>query len=228
MSLHPADPFAELAARAAAPSPRVLKALREELSKDNAEKRLFSRSARVLWSAGALLLGLCLATLVKLHENHQTFFLTATAFSLSTAGLLLGGVVPSGRQLLGVSARRALLALLLAGLFTLLALRAESFLTFSEFSQSHSLSQAMTCAGHSLISGVIGAVALTLLWKRSDPFSPSLTGAFLGLFGGTLGTLSIGFLCKNHEGLHLTLGHGLSILLLTLVFSLIGRKWLSP
>jgi hypothetical protein len=224
----PADPFGDLAARAEAPPSRVLESIRQEIARSPKKKRLISRVERVTWSAIALLLGLCLSAATQLEKSPESVLLAAAAFSLSAAGLLLAGAVPSGDRLMGVSARRTIFAVLSISLFTGLALRADHFLSLSEFGKGEGSHQAMMCAGHSLISGVLVASALMFFWRRSDPFSPGLTGAFLGLLGGALGTFGVELVCAHDEGLHITLAHGASILVLALVGTFIGRKWLSP
>jgi hypothetical protein len=228
MSLRPADPFSDLAARAELPSPRVLESIRLEVSSAPAKKRLISRTERVTWSALALLIGLCLSAAAKLEDSPESVLLTGAAFSLSSAGLLLAGAIPTGGRLFGISARRTIFAILSIGLFTGLALRADHFMSFSEFGAGEGSHHAMMCAGHSLIFGVLGASALMFLWRRSDPFSPGLTGAFLGLLGGALGTLGVGLVCTHSEGLHLTLSHGAGVFVVSLLGIFAGRKWLSP
>jgi hypothetical protein len=228
MTMNPADPFAELAARDSAPSDRVLASLREDLKKDEEPRRALTRGQRVALSAAALIVGLSLTSVNALVHTPQVFVIAAAAFSLSVGGLLLAGAVPGGAGGFGVSARKTLFAVLAILGFTTLAFQAESFLSMTAFLEEESARHATKCAGHSLLSGVVGSSVLMFLWRRTDPFSPGLTGALLGLLGGALGTLSVGMLCSSGEGLHLTLGHGLSLLLLAGLGVFCGRKWLTP
>jgi hypothetical protein len=170
----------------------------------------------VLTSAGAI------------KNAPSSLFVAGAALSLSVAGLLLAGAVPGSPGRLGISGRRLLVAVITIFGFTTLALLADSFLSFGEFLGEASVQSATKCARHSLLSGVIGASALMFIWRRTDPFSPTLTGGLLGLFGGVLGTVSVGLLCDHGEGLHLTLSHGISLVVLLVLGLVVGRKWLSP
>lgn len=228
MTVHPADPFSELAARSAAPSERVLVALREELKKDAEPRRTLSRGQRAALSGGALILGLTLTSVNALLNSPRAFLLAAAALSLSVGGLLLAGAVPGKSAGFGSNARRSLFFGLTIFAFTALALEAESFLSMREFLEPTSTKHAAQCATHSLVGGVVGSTLLMFLWRRTDPFTPGLTGAGLGLLGGATGTMSVSLLCQSGEGMHLTLGHGVSLLLLTLAGVYCGRKWLTP
>jgi hypothetical protein len=174
-----------------------------------------------------LLLGVGLSAFSRLHASPDTVILSAAAFGIGAAGLLLAGAIPTGGARMGLVARRALVAVLAVALIAVLIFQASYFLGFSELEAQH-YHKAMGCFEHALFSGVVASSALMFLWKRCDPFSPSLSGAFLGLVGGLVGTLSIGLTCANDEGLHLTVGHGLAAFILSIVGAYAGSKWLAP
>lgn len=222
------DPFAELALKAPRPRDSVLASIRKELEHDQKKKRSLSRSERVVLSAAALIVGLALTTLEAFVEAPEAAVLAAAALSLSVGGLLLAGLVPGQARSMGLSLRKVLVGLLSVAAFTALALKAETFFSWAEFTEPDSLHRATACAAHSLMSGVLGATALLFFWRRTDPFSPGLSGSLLGLLGGALGTTSVNLACKSAEGLHLTLAHGMSLLVFALVGVFVGRKWLSP
>lgn len=222
------DPFSQLAAQAPSPREAVLDSIRAELRKDNDKKRSLSRFQRVLLSAAALAFGVALTSVGAFVKAPRSTILAAAALSLSVGGLLLAGVVPGEARSLGLSVRKSLIGILTVVTFTALALQAESFVSFSQFAEPESLHRATGCAAHSLMSGVVGATALIFFWRRTDPFSPGLTGSLLGLLGGLVGTTSVNLVCQNSEGFHLTLGHGVGILLLGIFGAFLGRKWLTP
>jgi hypothetical protein len=222
------DPFTQLAERAPRPRDAVLEAIRQELHQDLEKKRSLSRWERVLLSTAALVVGLGLTTFEAFFDAPEAAVLTAAALSLSVGGLLLAGVVPGEARSMGLSVRKVLVGLLCVTAFTALALKAEVFFSLQQFTEPDSLHRATACATHSLISGVLGATALLFVWRRTDPFSPGLSGAFLGLLGGAVGTTSVNLACHNAEGLHLTLAHGLSLIVFALLGVIVGRKWLSP
>lgn len=221
------SPFRELASRAELPAAHVLAALQDELANDAAPRRARSLSTRVSFSVFALLLGVSVSALSQLQRRPETVVLAAAALGVGATVLLLAGAIPTGRSGMGVFTRRALVALLTAVLFSTLALQADHFLGLSEMETQH-YHRAIACHVHALVTGMAASCALLFLWRRSDPFSPGVTGAFLGFVGGAVGTLSVGLICSNHEGVHLTVGHGLSTLVLTILGAYAGRKWLTP
>lgn len=222
------DPFSQLAAQAPSPREGVLDSIRAELKKDSEKKRSLSRGQRVALSAAALALGLALTSAGAFVTAPRAAILAAAALSLSVGGLLLAGVVPGEKRSLGLSVRKSLVGILSVVAFTALALQAETFVAWGDFARADSLHRATGCAAHSLMSGVLGSTALLFFWRRTDPFSPGLTGSLLGLLGGLVGTMSVSLACQNAEGFHLTLGHGACLLLLGIFGAFVGRKWLTP
>jgi hypothetical protein len=222
------DPFSQLAAQAPSPRDAVLEALVAEVHQDSQKRRSLSRLQRVALSAGALTLGLALTTASAFFATPRAAILAAAALSLSVGGLLLAGVVPGQTRALGLSLRKVLVGLLSVAAFTALGLKAETFVSWAEFAAPDSMHRATACATHSLLSGVVGSTALLFLWRRTDPFSPGVTGSLLGLLGGAVGTTSVSLVCGSAEGLHLTLAHGLSLVVLAAVGVFVGRKWLTP
>ncbi len=222
------DPFSKLAAQTPRPSDSVLAALRQEFENAPAEKVSLTRAQRAVYSTVALCVGLFLTTLTAVFRAPQTVLVAAAVLSASVGALLLAGAVPGERHSMGRSWRRSLVGGLTIGALVALALKAESFAPFAEFLGDESLHRAGACVAHSLMSGVVGGAALLFLWRRTDPFSPGLTGSLLALFGGLVGTTSVTLICQSTEGLHLTVGHGAGLLILTLVGFFAGRKWLSP
>ena len=67
-----------------------------------------------------------------------------------------------------------------------------------------------------------------LLWRHTDPFSPGLSGALVGLLGGLAGAVGIGFACPNAEAWHMCIGHGLTLAAVGSLGWLLGRRLLAP
>lgn len=218
--------LAQLAERAAGPNARVLSALKQQIAEENNPRRSWSRLTRVLFSGLALGGGLVLSSLAKLADDPRTLVLSAAALCLSLGALLFAGAIP-GEGRLGRGPRGALVTGLGAALFLWLALQADHYLLASALWGEQSAGT-FRCAGHALISGVFSSTALMLAWRRTDPFSPRLSGALLGLMGGLVGTASVELLCASHEGAHLLIGHGGTAALLALVGYAIGRSCLDP
>ncbi len=121
------------------------------------------------------------------------------------------------------------LALGLPLLFLLvLGLDSTRILPIGEFFGTGQLARALPCFVHSFACGVGVSGGILLLWSRTDPFRPGVTGALVGLLGGLAGAVGVGLVCPSHEAWHLWMGHGLTVLALVLLGSTLGRRWLSP
>src|SRR5690606_17496417 len=84
------------------------------------------------------------------------------------------------------------------------------------------------CAVEALGLGALGATAIAYVWRRSDPFTPNLTGGLVGVLGGMSGALAMGLVCPGDEAWHLTLGHGSALAILAAIGALLGPRILSP
>jgi hypothetical protein len=109
------------------------------------------------------------------------------------------------------------------------ALSATSQLTFSSFlTAPHSVRGTLACGFHALLFGAVASAALFVLWRRTDPFRPRLTGALTGLAGGLVGATALDLTCTSHEAWHLWLAHGATLVLVVALGFIAGRRWLSP
>lgn len=224
MTTDPLDRISELAARVPDPSPRVLEALCLEVRADPQPKRSHTALFRLSLSMAALVFVFCALTFRALPFEPKGMAYTALSFGIGWGGLVLLGALPHGR--LWDRSGRTLLLWTAAGVS--LAWLAMQATHFSGHFASIEAAATARCALHAFIKGTLCALALLFVWRRTDPFSPGLSGALLGLVGGLGGTLSVGLLCPNEEGFHLTLGHGLAALAVCGIGFFIGRKWLTP
>lgn len=87
---------------------------------------------------------------------------------------------------------------------------------------------AAQCGIFASILGAVGAMVLMFMWRGSDPFYPRLSGAVLGLVGGVVGALATGIVCPGQLIWHSLLGHGFSLVAITAVCAVIGRRVLAP
>ncbi len=221
------DPFAQLAAKAAAPSDRVLNALREEVRDDTKPRQSLSRAKRTWFSVLALALGFTLTTVKIVGHSPTAFVMALAACSLSIGALLFSGVIP-GNGSTSVGTRRSLLGVLAVVTFTVLALKADYFMPLGQLTQGEHITRIAHCGVYSLMAGVIASSGVMIIWRRTDPFSPGLTGALIGFLGGLIGTVSVSLSCRADEGIHLTLGHGIATVLVAALCWFWGRKWLAP
>lgn len=222
------DPFAQLAERQnAAPSERVLSAIQREIKEDNKARQSLSRGQRVGLSVLALALGFTLTSMKVVSASPSAFAIALATSCLSIGALLMAGAVP-GNARFQLGGRRFLLAGLGVAFISSLAFMANEFLGFDSFLKSEHLKPAIHCASFSFMAGLIASSGLMVIWKRTDPFSPGLTGALLGFLGGLMGSVSVSLSCHADEGLHLTLGHGFGAFLIAGLAALLGRRWLRP
>jgi hypothetical protein len=67
-----------------------------------------------------------------------------------------------------------------------------------------------------------------LLWRRTDPLTPGISGALLGLVGGMGSALGMGVACPSHETWHLCVSHGVVVASLVVLGAAAGRRVLAP
>ncbi|HEY5958368.1 MAG TPA: NrsF family protein [Polyangiaceae bacterium] len=155
--------------------------------------------------------------------------LGALAWGIIQASVLfVGHGKPPGRR--GTKLLRWAAVLAVPAVFVLhLTLTASSLLTFSDFLVvQRSVRSTVVCGVHSLLFGAAASVVLFVLWRRTDPFSPHLTGALTGLAGGMVGAVALDMTCPNSEAWHLWLGHGLALVAFVVAGWFAGRRWLAP
>lgn len=162
-----------------------------------------------------------------------------SAIGLALVGAVVWGVVqgavlfvgygsPPGRRAKRI-ARWGFIGLVLASFVAHLSLAARTRLSIPEFaSVHHSVRGTVVCGVHSLIFGLMAMSVLFYLWRRTDPFSPRLTGAVTGLAGGLVGAVALDMTCPTLEAWHLWLGHGLTLGLMVAAGWSLGRRWLAP
>ncbi|HTQ06861.1 MAG TPA: hypothetical protein VMI54_23550, partial [Polyangiaceae bacterium] len=83
--------------------------------------------------------------------------------------------------------------------------------SFSDFSQGAHAAHAVRCGVICFVVGAIMSGGVMLLWRRSDPLTPGISGAFLGLVGGMGSALGMGIACPSHEGWHVCVSHGVVV-----------------
>ena len=161
------------------------------------------------------------------------------AIAVALAGALVWGIAQASVIVVGlgrVPGRRAhrfvrwavVVAVPLAFLFHL-TIASDSMLSIREFvSAPLSIHHTMVCGVHAIIFGVLAIATLFFLWRRTDPFSPRLSGAVAGLAGGLVGAVALDMTCAHLEAWHLWFGHGLTLVGLVAAGWYAGRRWLAP
>lgn len=222
----PEDPFAGVELRDAPPSRELGERIVGECTRDLRPAWGLSRPFR--WSITLACAALSCAALLAYRLEGSPLHLSAAVALSWGLGLAAASVFvllePPGRRL-PESARWALVALALALFFVhveSLSDRVAPLIT------SLSGSETWGCALYALMTGGVAVSLVMLPWHRTDPLSPRLTGAFLGLCGGVAAGLAAAAVCPNHEAWHLALGHGLALAATVFAAAWLGRRWLAP
>ncbi|HET9953609.1 MAG TPA: NrsF family protein [Polyangiaceae bacterium] len=152
----------------------------------------------------------------------------AAGWGIVLAAVMWAGLArPPGRR---VSTRiRLVMAVLLpVGFLMYVVHAAPEWVSFAEFSHGARAAHAIGCSLVGLVFSAIVSGGVLLLWRGTDPLSPSLSGALVGLVGGVGGSLAIGVGCASQEGWHSSFAHGLGVIAFTLLGWGVGRRLLSP
>jgi hypothetical protein len=161
------------------------------------------------------------------------------AVAVALAGALVWGIAQASVIIVGlgrVPGKRAhrwlrwtvVLAVPLA-FFLHLTLASNVTLSIQDFvTAPRSIRHTVVCGVHAMIFGALSIVGLFFVWRRTDPFSPRLSGAVAGLAGGLVGAVALDMTCPHLEAWHLWIGHGLTLVALVMGGWYAGRRWLSP
>lgn len=91
-----------------------------------------------------------------------------------------------------------------------------------------SMGTASGCAVRSLAAGLVGAAAFMWVWRKSDPWSPRLSGALIGVCAGIVASAHVGIVCAGGHGGHVLIGHWLVVPVLAACGFAFSRRVLAP
>lgn len=228
MSAPEHDPLAELAwPEPPVPSEHVSSAIRKHCAEGLKPRRGPGRELRLTISA--LVLGTVVVLLAMgrgaAHPTRPAL-LGALGWGLAALAVLSTGFARPTRRI--GRKHRIAVALAVPLLFLMyLALSANDRLPLGNFLDGP-VALAVGCALNALLGGAVAASILTWVWHRTDPMSPGVSGALLGLVAGIAGAVGVGVGCSNDEAWHLMAGHGLGVVLLVVAGCWLGRRWLAP
>jgi hypothetical protein len=210
---------------------RLTAAIRDEVRRDVRGVRRRGRGARVAASAAlALIVGTSFAVLTRgdgVHSLTDGALYGAFGWALVVLGILLAGLGRFGAhtRMLQIAIAAGVPLSFLVYLTTLHT----SLVPLSAFlSERVHTSSALSCGQVGLSFGAFASVGVLFVWRRTDPFNPTWSGAIAGLVGGIAGAMSVGLVCPHREGWHLWLGHGLVVLALSWLGAGLGRRVLAP
>ncbi|NLE87494.1 MAG: DUF1109 family protein [Myxococcales bacterium] len=225
------ESLAQLQARANLQPPPELRArVCSRCTHDLRPRRGLSRGARLLLSA---LLGTGTVLLLWIVGGRGPDTLNAVLLGTAAWGGVLGAVLLLGLGRTGTcpasaGARWAMLILLPIAFCGGLMFVSQHMLPMTDFFRADQVWRVLPCGSLALGIGALVSGGIMLLWRRTDPFSPGLSGALVGLLGGLVGSVGIGFACPNAEGWHMGLGHGLTLAALVGLGWLLGKRLLPP
>jgi hypothetical protein len=87
---------------------------------------------------------------------------------------------------------------------------------------------AFGCAFRGLVIGVLGGAGLFWLWRKTDPWTPRLSGALVGGAAGCIAAATVTMLCGGLSAGHLIVGHWLVVPILAIMGALAARRVLAP
>jgi hypothetical protein len=144
-----------------------------------------------------------------------------------SATLLIGLASPPGRR--PRTAMRVGIAVLVPLVFFVYLWESAAHAqTWGTFAQGAYADHAMRCGAICFVIGAVISAGLMLLWRRTDPLTPGVSGAFVGLMGGMASALGMGVACPSHEAWHLCVSHGVVVASLVVLGAAAGRRLLAP
>jgi hypothetical protein len=216
-----------------APRTEVSQAIRQQCTKGLCKQRGASAGQRLLaaLSISALTTGLLcwLATTSARPDGAVASGLYgAVGWGIVLTVILTTSLArPPGRR--GSVTWRVLVATLLpVAFFGYLAFAASGRVPFGDFSHGAHAAHAVRCGFISLLIGALVSGGVMLCFRRTDPLTPGVSGAIVGLAGGLTSAVAVGIACPSSEAWHLWAAHGMVLVALVLLGWGVGRRVLAP
>lgn len=109
-----------------------------------------------------------------------------------------------------------------------LALISTEQVPFAKFTHGGSGGHALGCGVVALVLGAIVASGAIFAWRRTDPYTPGLSGALIGMVAGIASGSGMSVACASGEAFHVCLSHGLVVFALSALGFGLGRRLLTP
>lgn len=229
------DPLADLPWPGAtvAPSEHCSRAIRGACTKGLCKQRGVSAKGRVLLTLGLSAIVLAVYTWYATTEHRpsvvmRTGLLGALGWLGAQAALLFATLGrPPGKR--GSRAVRLGLVLGVPLLFTLyVVLASTEHFSFARFSEARFAGHALFCGLLAIFFGLLVTAGGLVAWRKTDPYSPGLSGALVGIVAGIASGSGMTFACASHETYHAIFAHGFIVFVLALAGFGLGRRLLSP
>lgn len=226
------DPFDGLEfKRDVAPGEAVSARIRRTCTKGLTPAGAVSARRRLVITALVALIGFSALLAAGLHD-HRDLGSSADSilygalgwFSVLCVVLVIGVARPPGKRV-GWLARLLVATLVPLSFLAWLALVSNETLPLGRSLDDQGT---LGCGLYTLLTSAVVSLGIMLPWRRTDPLSPGLTGALLGLGGGLVAATAANVVCPCREGWHLWLAHGASLVTVVLIGAWVGRRWLAP
>lgn len=229
------DPLADIAWPGAtvAPSEGCSKAIRGACTKGLCKERGVSATGRALLTLGLSVLLLAYYSWYALTEHRVSGVVRTAMFGamgwLGAQALLVFVALarPPGKR----GSRPLRIALLVAVPLVFVAylgLISNEHFGFAKFSAAQTAGHAAGCGLVALFMGALIAGGALVAWRRTDPYTPGLSGAMIGMVAGLASGSGMSIACGSHEMVHSCLAHGAIVFALALAGFGLGRRLLSP
>ena len=190
-----------------------------------------SRIVRSILLSGGLF-GVLLTVGWNRHPPRQAIFVAlagALVWGIAQASVIVVGLGGSPGKRSHRYVRWAVVIAVPLAFLIHLTMASDSTLSIRDFVLTpRSLRHTVVCGVHAILFGVMAIATLLVMWRRTDPFSPRLSGAVAGLAGGLVGAVALDMTCPNLEAWHLWIGHGLTLVVLVVAGWYAGQRWLAP
>jgi hypothetical protein len=87
---------------------------------------------------------------------------------------------------------------------------------------------AVVCFVRGAMLAALPLAVMVVLWRRSDPFTPRLSGALLGGWAGLSGAVALTLACPSDEFWHVAIGHGGALLGGAVIGAVLASRWIRP
>jgi hypothetical protein len=109
-----------------------------------------------------------------------------------------------------------------------LALVSTEQFALAKFATGQPAGHALGCGLVALFLGALVASGAMVAWRGTDPYSPGLSGALIGVVAGIASGAGMTVACPSHEAFHACFAHGLVVFALAVAGFGLGRRLLPP
>jgi hypothetical protein len=202
---------------------RVLAAARSEPARSRASGTQRRALAIALGFTAALGFGAFVAS-PKLGGRPAGYVILLTAAWMSVAVVASWGALSRGRSMLGRPIAQRIGIALVTPVALIGAALVGNMLWPQTVGGYPGLVKDALCAAFTMMFAAGPLVAFLMVFRRSDPVAPGLSGAALGAAAGAWGAFGIELFCNCPAPGHVILGHVLPVLLLALIGAAIGGR----